>query len=77
MIDTKELRPIVGGNVKRLREAKGMTQLQLSEKVKVQRDYISRVENGQYMPSGEVLFALADAFGVPTDVLRKKPVHAA
>ena len=77
VIDTTELRRVVGENVCTLRRSKGLSQLELAEKCGVDRAHISRIENGHMLPSTEVLFALADHLGVSSDQLRKIPVHAA
>lgn len=77
MIDTTELRRIVGENVRELREAKGWSQQELADKCGIAREHVSRIENGHMLPSVEVLFAMADAFGVSVDFLRKIRVHAA
>lgn len=71
VIDTEELRGSVGDNLIHLRETKGWTQRELAEKVGVHRVHISRIENGRLLPSIELLFMLADVFGVPADSFRK------
>ncbi len=71
VIDSKELRALVGPNVKRLRMAKGMSQAQLAEACGCRVQHIGRIENGATSPSSETLFALADALDVIADVLRR------
>jgi len=71
VIDPKELRAVVGPNVKRLRMAKGLSQAQLADVVGCREQHISRIENGAMSPSSELLFALADAFDVMADILRR------
>lgn len=58
--------------VKRLREAKGMTQAELAKKAKVTRPYITMLEQGKRKaPSLPVLGRVAKALGVPvTGLLR-------
>lgn len=70
MIESEKLRAAIGPNVRRLRTAKGWSQQQLAELVGCRVQHISRIENGGMSPSSEMLFALADAFGIATDTLR-------
>lgn len=77
VIDTTELRRVVGGNIAQLRQANGFSQKELADKLGVAREHVSRIENGHMLPSAEVLFAAADTLQVPVDFFRKIPVHAA
>jgi len=48
----------IGENIKKLREAKGMTQEQLAEKINVSRPYITQLERGSKILNvltGEIL----------------------
>lgn len=47
-----------------LRKEKGLTQSQLGEKIGVTNKTISRWENGNYLPSVDMLKVLSDEFGV-------------
>jgi transcriptional regulator with XRE-family HTH domain len=56
--------------VKRLREAKGLTQAELAKKAKVTQPYITMLESGQRKePSLATLRRLAKALGVPVTEL--------
>lgn len=80
MIDEKQrqdTRDRIGSNVVRLREERGMLQDDLAKKAGITRIQVSRIENGHHEPTATVLFALADALGVPADYLRNIPTHAA
>jgi transcriptional regulator with XRE-family HTH domain len=56
--------------IKRLREAKGMTQAELAKKAKVKRPYITMLETGQRKaPSLAALQRIAKALGVPVTEL--------
>ncbi|MFM2354476.1 MAG: hypothetical protein RLZZ528_212 [Pseudomonadota bacterium] len=58
----------VGNTIRRLRfEAGEMTQKDLAAKVGVTRQTIVAVENAQYVPSLELAFLIARAFGRPLE----------
>ncbi|WP_237152081.1 helix-turn-helix domain-containing protein [Oryzibacter oryziterrae] len=56
---------IVGENVRRAREAIGLSQEELGDKAGIDRTYVSGVERGVRNPTVKVLARLADALGVP------------
>ena len=57
---------IITNNIRRLRFfANEMTQLELAEKVGASRQTIIALEAGKYLPSLELAFKIAHAFGVP------------
>ena len=56
--------------VRKLRQARGMTQEQLAEKTGVTREYIARLEGGRYDPSLSTIEKLAKGLKVkPADLL--------
>jgi transcriptional regulator with XRE-family HTH domain len=56
----------IGAVLKQLREAKGMSQLELAKRAKVAQGYISDLEAGDKKNPGiETLRKLAKALGVP------------
>jgi putative transcriptional regulator len=58
----------VGNTIRRLRfDAGEMTQKDLAAKVGVTRQTIVAVENAQYVPSLELAFLIARAFGKPLE----------
>jgi putative transcriptional regulator len=57
----------VSNSVRRLREAAGMTQAELGERVGVTRQTIIAIEAEKYAPSLELAFKLARAFERPLD----------
>lgn len=62
---------IVGSNVRRLRQAKPLTQEALAFAADIDVTYLRGIEAGRRNPSLMVLAELADALGVrPTDLLR-------
>lgn len=60
---------MLGPNVRRLRQARGMSQEELGRRVGASKQSISNWENGNIMPSIDLLLRLADCFGVSTDLL--------
>ena len=52
-----------------LRQSKQLNQVQLSEKLDVTKQSISNWENGNILPSVEMLIKIAYFFGVSTDYL--------
>ena len=59
----------VGRRIALLRNEKGLTQAQLSEKLNISRSLIASIESGQKMPDLELWTALALFFGVSTDYI--------
>jgi len=59
-----DMRELVGGNVKRVREAKGLTQEQLADLSGFSQQYISGLERGRRNPTIVTLYEIALALGV-------------
>ena len=56
---------IITNNIRRLRFfANEMTQLELAEKAGISRQTVVALEAGKYIPSLEIVFKIADVFGV-------------
>lgn len=49
--------------IQSVRKEVGLSQKQLSEKTKIPQANISKIENGHYIPSIEILKRIADALG--------------
>lgn len=64
---------IVGENVRRAREAIGVSQEELGDRAGIDRTYVSGVERGVRNPTVKVLARLAEALAVPPAVLLKEP----
>lgn len=63
---------IVGGNVKRLRTERGLTQEKLAVDAEIDLTYAGGIERGRRNPSLEVLGRLAHALGVDiTELFRR------
>lgn len=54
----------IGLNVKRLRQKKKLSQIELAVEVGINRSYLSEIENGRTNTSVDVLYAIADSLGV-------------
>jgi transcriptional regulator with XRE-family HTH domain len=59
-----DMRKLVGGNVKRVRQEKGLTQEELAERSGFSQQYISGLEQGRRNPTIVTLYELAVALGV-------------
>jgi len=60
-----------GENMKRIREAKGMSQGDIYRATKIERAYISNLESGKQNPTLETIAKLATALGVEIGDLTK------
>jgi Predicted transcriptional regulators len=58
-----------GEKLKTLRKEKGLTQLQLAERLGITKSVISAYESSSRYPSYDVLISIARIFGVTTDYL--------
>lgn len=66
-----DMRKLVGGNVRRARGRKGLTQEEFAEKSGFSQQYISDLERGLRNPTVVTLFELAQALEIkPIDLLR-------
>lgn len=67
-----EIRETFAKNLKKLRQAKRMSQEELAHRAGIDRTYISSLERCIYSPSIEVLDRLASVLGVePGDLLTR------
>lgn len=55
--------------IRQLREASGLTQVELAARLSVTKQSVSNWENNNIQPSVEMVVALADFFGVTMDDL--------
>lgn len=58
-----------GKNIRRMRQDKGWSQFQLSEKTGIKVNHISRLEQGEGDPKLSTLYKLMDALGCSPDAL--------
>lgn len=69
----RELRQTIAGRIRELRRVAGLTQEQLSEKVDIAPQYLSRLETGRRVPSLSLIVYLADALNTTPYALLKEP----
>jgi transcriptional regulator with XRE-family HTH domain len=55
--------------LRKLREARGLTQRQLAERIQMEVAQITRYERGQFLPNAETLISLARVLQVGLDLL--------
>lgn len=61
----------MAAKIRKLREARGLTQGELAEKAGVTREYVARLEAGRYDPSLSTIERLAKALKVkPAELLK-------
>lgn len=60
---------MLGQNIRMLRQARGLSQVDLGKRLNVSKQSISNWENDNIMPSVETLVQMADFFSVSTDYL--------
>lgn len=65
----QDLKFIIAKNIQKLRQEKGMTQLELAEKLNYSDKSVSKWERGESLPDIVVLKAVADLFEVTLDYL--------
>jgi transcriptional regulator with XRE-family HTH domain len=61
----------LGENIRKIREEKQMTQIELCRKLSVDRAYMSNVENGKKNPTLLTMEKIAKALGVSIEELMK------
>ncbi len=62
--DTEKHRQYVGTVIARYRNARGMTQVDLSEKTDIHQTHISKIENGKFCSTYRTIAKIAKALGV-------------
>lgn len=55
----------LGLNIAYFRKEKGLSQMQLAEKIDVSRTHMSRIENSDCAVSLDVIFSIAKALDIP------------
>lgn len=59
----------LGLNISYFRKEKGLSQMQLAEKVEISRTHMSRIENNDCAVSLDVIFSIAKALDIPVSKL--------
>ncbi len=72
-----QLREVFATNLRRARQAKGLSQEALAHDADIDRTYISSLERGTYAASVDTIEKLAEVLGVaPDELLRRTPAHS-
>ena len=61
----RDWRVVLGKNVRRLRQQRGLTQEELAFEAKIDLTYVGGIERGKRNPSLLVMARIADALSVP------------
>lgn len=69
-----DLREIFASNLRRLRNAKGMSQEDLAYDAKISRSYLSQLEKGSFYVSIKVVGKLAETLAVEPEEFLKRPI---
>ncbi len=69
MLSREKFKEIVGGNVKKIRTKKGLSQDELAHQCGFYRTYINLLETGKRLPSAYSLYRLAKGLHIPVDEL--------
>ena len=57
--------PVLGSELRKAREAAGLTQEEVAARAKISREYVSHLEREEYSPTVEMLLRVCAALGVP------------
>lgn len=68
-----DLREIFATNLRRLRNAKGLSQDDLAYEARISRSYLSQLEKGSFYVSIKVIGKLADTLGADPEEFLKLP----
>jgi transcriptional regulator with XRE-family HTH domain len=69
-----DMRRLVGGNLRRIRQKRGLTQEQLADVSGFSQQYISGLERGHRNPTVVTVYELASALGADyLDLMRPSP----
>ena len=68
-----DLREVFAANLRRLRNAKGVSQDELAYEANVSRSYLSQLEKGTFYASLNIVGRLSEALGVEPGELLKMP----
>lgn len=59
-----DIKQIIGKNVRKLRESKGLSQAEFAEKISLQMFPISQIENGRTYPMPETISKICEYFNI-------------
>jgi transcriptional regulator with XRE-family HTH domain len=73
MISRTDLRETFARNLRRLRNAKGMSQDELALESEISRSYLSQIESGSFYVSIKIIGNLADVLNAEPEEFLKRP----
>lgn len=65
-----EARKRIGGRIKEVRTRLGMSQEELAERAELSQPHVSRIEDGRYSVTIDLLQAIAEALGCTVDIIQ-------
>jgi len=68
-----KIREVLALNVRKLRQAKGLSQEELAHRAKIDRTYVSSIERCRYSAGVDVVDRVARVLGVEASDLLKRP----
>lgn len=63
-MDDKELKKLLGENIRRIRKSKDLTQETFSEKIGIEPSSLSNIENGKSLPSTQTIINIQLQFDI-------------
>lgn len=73
VLSVMEIREILARNLRRYRQAQGMSQEELAHRAGIDRTYVSSLERSVYAAGIDVVDSLAKALGVEAEDLLRRP----
>jgi transcriptional regulator with XRE-family HTH domain len=77
MLDETQAKENIAKNVRRLMDARAMTQNELAYSASVSQGFVSKILGGAILPNALLLHKLAEALGVSSDALIDFPKRRA
>ena len=72
----KNIKALLGENIKKNRANLGLTQAQMAEKAKMATNYLGLIESGKKFPSAEMIERIAASLGIDTiDLFTIAPIQ--
>lgn len=69
MIKNEQKRKRIGQRIAEIRKAQGITQQELADRTGIQRNHISRIEQGRYSVGFDTLQLIAEAMGGNIEII--------
>jgi transcriptional regulator with XRE-family HTH domain len=70
---SSKIREVLALNVRKLRQARGLSQEELAHRAKIDRTYVSSIERCRYSAGVDVVDRIARVLGVEASDLLKRP----